>query len=194
MWKLAVEPVQKPSAGKASAAPAAAPLVTPADAVPQPLIFPDELPELIEAPRRRPRDAAGQVARTAGVLALGALALVGAASLLPRLTPAAGPPAPLMPQPVVNPAPLPDPTASSGAVWAAVASFEMRQRMFASRQMQCDDLARGLVLLEERWTAYSTAHPAGVGLDSSGVADDKALYARVDQVERQFERTGCPRP
>src|SRR2546430_5943920 len=30
-----------------------------------------------------------------------------------------------------------------------------RSQLFASRQMQCPELARGLILVEERWTTYN---------------------------------------
>ena len=160
---------------------------------PQPLIFPDELPELIEAPRKPARSSAGRVARGSAILLLVALALFGAGSLLTTLLPASAPAAPAAPKQAVDAVPPPDPGAAASSVGAAVASYEMRDRMFANRQMQCADLAKGLVILEERWTEYSTAHTAVAG-DSISVAGDRALYARVDQVERSFEHTGCPRP
>jgi hypothetical protein len=77
----------------------------------------------------------------------------------------------------------------------AVTSFELRTRLFDAHQMQCPDLARGLILLEERWTAYTRApRGAGVTLDSSQQATDRSLYASVDGAERRFERSACPRP
>ncbi len=61
--------------------------------------------------------------------------------------------------------------------------------------MQCSDLARGLVVVEERWAEYSAAR-AGVGTvqDSARITLDRTLYAGVDATERQFERSKCPRP
>src|SRR5213079_2961116 len=77
----------------------------------------------------------------------------------------------------------------------AIAAFDLRAQLFASRQMQCPELARGLVLVEERWTAYNGVRKnSGVALDSAGTARDRALYADVDGVERRFERSACPRP
>jgi hypothetical protein len=61
--------------------------------------------------------------------------------------------------------------------------------------MQCPDLARGLILVEERWVEYNVARSAlGVAQDSAHTASDRSLYAGVDAIERQFERSKCPRP
>lgn len=77
----------------------------------------------------------------------------------------------------------------------ALAAFDLRARMFATRQMQCPELARGLVLVEERWTSYNAVRKeSGVVLDSIHAARDQALYADADAVERRFERSVCPRP
>jgi hypothetical protein len=77
----------------------------------------------------------------------------------------------------------------------AIAAFELRVQLFSSRQMQCQELARGLVLVEERWTAYNAIRKdGGVVLDSTRTARDRALYADADGVERRFERSRCPRP
>ncbi|HZI21915.1 MAG TPA: hypothetical protein VFD76_05340, partial [Gemmatimonadales bacterium] len=77
----------------------------------------------------------------------------------------------------------------------AIAAFDLRARMFASRQMECPELARGLVLVEERWSAYNGARKdAGASLDSVRTARDRNLYADADGVERRFERSRCPRP
>ena len=78
MWKLAVERVRKePLPGEETAPPPAVPQAAPADAVPQPLIFPDELPELVEVPRRPQASLLVRGARIAAVLGLGALAWAG---------------------------------------------------------------------------------------------------------------------
>src|SRR2546430_15081869 len=70
-----------------------------------------------------------------------------------------------------------------------------RSQLFASRQMQCPELARGLILVEERWTTYNSVRKEnGAPLDSARTARDRALYTDVDGVERRFERSACPRP
>ena len=77
----------------------------------------------------------------------------------------------------------------------AIAAFDLRARLFASRQMECPELARGLVLVEERWTTYNAARKdGGTSLDSARTARDRSLYQDADEVERRFERSRCPRP
>jgi hypothetical protein len=77
----------------------------------------------------------------------------------------------------------------------AIAAFDLRARLFASRQMQCPELARGLVLVEGRWTTYNVVRKeTTVPLDSVRTARDRALYTDVDGVERRFERSACTRP
>jgi hypothetical protein len=77
----------------------------------------------------------------------------------------------------------------------ATTAFDLRLRLFQGRQMECADLARGLVVVEERWAEYSAARAvAGVAQDSAHAAFDRALYAGVDATERQFEQSKCPRP
>jgi len=77
----------------------------------------------------------------------------------------------------------------------AIAAFDLRAQLFASRQMQCPELARGLILVEERWTTYNSVRKEnGAPLDSARTARDGALYTDVDGVERRFERSACPRP
>ena len=85
--------------------------------------------------------------------------------------------------------------AAADTLGLAIAAFDLRARMFASRQMECRELARGLVLVEERWTSYNAARKdASTSLDSARTARDRSLYADADGVERRFERSGCPRP
>ncbi len=77
----------------------------------------------------------------------------------------------------------------------AIAAFDLRARLFAGRQMECPELARGLVLVEGRWTAYNSARKQSAApLDSARTARDRALYTDVDGVERRFERSACTRP
>jgi hypothetical protein len=77
----------------------------------------------------------------------------------------------------------------------ATSAFDLRVRLFQSHQMQCPDLARGLVVVEERWTEYNAARAAnGMAQDSAHTALDRSLYAGVDATERQFEQSKCPRP
>lgn len=148
--------------------------------------------------------------------AVGVLAVIGLLRLYTAIaapTARPVPPAPAAPSPLptaVAAAPVSSPAAGSEATLVtpqqrvdraadtlalAIAAFDLRAQLFASRQMQCPELARGLVLVEERWTSYNTARKtSGLALDSSRTARDRALYADADAVERRFERSGCPRP
>ena len=77
----------------------------------------------------------------------------------------------------------------------AIGAFDLRAQLFSSRQMQCPELARGLVLVEERWAAYNAVRKdGGLVVDSVRTARDRALYADAGAVERRFEASGCPRP
>ena len=77
----------------------------------------------------------------------------------------------------------------------AVTAFEIRLRLFDARKMLCADLSPGLVDLESRWMAHSTARRgAAATLDSVRLARDRRLNADVGAAERGFARTGCPRP
>src|SRR6266581_814413 len=140
----------------------------------------------------------GRIARGAAYAAAAVLAV----AVLVRLYSAADPPA--------SPASLAAPAGSLTAAAAtplerldrvadtlalAIAAFDLRARPFASRQMQCPELGRGLVLVEERWTTYNSVRKErGTPLDSARTARDRALYTDVDGVERRFERTACTRP
>src|SRR5438093_12454556 len=137
----------------------------------------------------------GRAGRWAAYTAAGVLAVAGLLRLYSAVASPASPgPAQRTPQAdAVTPgAPL-DRAADTLAL--AIAAFDLRAQLFASRQMQCPELARGLVLVEERWTAYNGVRKnSGVALDSARTARDRALYADVDGVERRFERSACPRP
>lgn len=105
--------------------------------------------------------------------------------------------------------PTPDPMEQSSAQLAAAdrldsladtvalatAAFDLRARLFQSRRMACSGLARGLAEVEERWMAYNVARRhAPVSRDSARGARDQSLYADVDAVEHNFERSRCARP
>ena len=140
----------------------------------------------------------GRIARGAAYAAVAVLAVAG----LVRLYSAA--------EPSASPASLATPGASLTAAAAtplerldrvadtlalAIAAFDLRERLFAGRQMQCPELGRGLVLVEERWTTYNSVRKAsGTPLDSARAVRDRAIYTDVDGVERRFERSACTRP
>jgi hypothetical protein len=133
-------------------------------------------------------------ARWAAYAAVGVLAVAGVLRLYPTVTsPTTSGPAPGAPQPVaVTPQARLDQAADTLAL--AIAAFDLRAQLFGTRQMQCPELARGLVTVEDRWTGYNSVRKDGVTLDSARTARDRALYADVDGVERRFERSACLRP
>ncbi len=125
----------------------------------------------------------------------GVLAVLGLVSLYQLFVPASSPDGPSRAErgTAVSRRERLDPLADTVAI--AVAAFDLRARLFEKRQMTCQDLSRGLVEVEERWTAYSRARKAGpYALDSARDARDRKLYGDVDAVERRFERSSCPRP
>ena len=124
--------------------------------------------------------------------AVGLAALVGSIALF-RPSPRA--PEPFAGAPALVASPLVRLDRAADTLALALAAFDLRVRLFSSRQMQCAELARGLVLVEERWTAYNAARKeGGFALDSARTARDRTLYADADAVERRFERSLCPRP
>src|SRR6266576_1804995 len=183
-----------------SAAPGSPPALRRASSSLQPWVFlPDQFRGGDEGSGRWASAARiGRLARGAAYAAVAVLAV----AVLVRLYSAADPPA--------SPASLAAPAGSLTAAAAtplerldrvadtlalAIAAFDLRARLFASRQMRCPELGRGLVLVEERWTTYNSVRKeSGTPLDSARTARDRALYTDVDGVERRFERTACTRP
>src|SRR5205809_7959329 len=183
-----------------SAAPGSPPALRRASSSLQPWAFlPDQVHGSHEGSGRWASAARiGRLARGAAYAAVAVLAV----AVLVRLYSAVDPPA--------SPASLAAPAGSLTAAAAtplerldrvadtlalAIAAFDLRAQLFASRQMQCPELGRGLVLVEERWTTYNSVRKeSGTPLDSARTARDRALYTDVDGVERRFERTACTRP
>lgn len=99
-----------------------------------------------------------------------------------------------------EPAPAPFPSASAvtprprlaDSLEQALRGYNARQQLFENHQMTCDDLASGLVAVDEQWLRYSVARRAGSELADS--VRDNAFAARVGSVEREFDGSGCPRP
>ena len=179
----------------AVAAAAPAPRVTPRKS---PLVLlPDQFGDGIGADRRKPSHFFGarRAAQVAAYAAVGLLALAGLFRLYSALaSPTSSPTrASAVEAVVASPEARLDRAADTLAL--AIAAFDLRARLFASRQMECPELARGLVLVEERWTTYNAVRKdASTALDSARTARDRNLYADADAVERRFERSRCPRP
>lgn len=160
------------------------------------VLFPDEFSEENEAPApgspggRRPRTLLFIAYAAAGLLVAAGLVRLGSVLVLP---PSRGPAVSPSVTPVVSPQARVDRVGDTLAL--ATSAFDLRARLFQSHQMQCPDLARGLVVVEERWSEYNAARAAnGTAADSAHTALDKSLYAGVDATERQFEESKCPRP
>jgi len=166
-------------------------------AVPPRVFLPDEFGGgADDRERRAPGVRVGAFARWAAYAAAGVLALVGLVRLYGAWASVstAAAPSPGAPAAATTP-PLEQLDRAADTLALAIAGFDLRAQLFASRQMHCPELARGLVLVEARWTTYNaTRKESGVALDSARVVRDRALYSDVDGVERRFERAACPRP
>jgi proteasome lid subunit RPN8/RPN11 len=83
----------------------------------------------------------------------------------------------------------------SDTLFRAVRNYNDRAVMFANRQIDCAALARGLVAIENLWITYNDERRGKVAsFDARRAARDQTLYAGVDSVEGQFERSRCRRP
>jgi hypothetical protein len=157
------------------------------------LLFPDEVEDVETIPTPPARRS---VERTLRIAAYGALVIVAAGVLFNvyRVL-ASGPAASRQSQAIVMISPRERVDRMADTVALALAAFDLRTRLFEGRKMGCDDLARGLVDLEERWTSYNAARKGDpAALDSVRNVRDRSLYADVDAVERRFERSKCERP
>jgi len=137
----------------------------------------------------------GRIARWAAYAAAGVVLVAGLFRLYAALAaPASTGSSPRTPAALaVTPLERLDQAADTLAL--AIAAFDLRAQLFATRQMHCPELARGLVVVEERWTTYNSVRKdSGVAFDAARSARDRSLYSDVDGVERRFERSACPRP
>jgi hypothetical protein len=75
--------------------------------------------------------------------------------------------------------------ADEDSLVSAVRAYGVRARLFDDNRMTCLDLARGLALVDERFLLYAADRAAPVPAE---------LRARVAEVERHYERSGCARP
>ena len=83
----------------------------------------------------------------------------------------------------------------SDTLSSAVRNYHDRAALFANRQIDCAALARGLVAIENLWINYNAERRDRMAsFDARRAARDQGLYAGVDSVESQFERSRCARP
>jgi proteasome lid subunit RPN8/RPN11 len=120
----------------------------------------------------------------------------------PQTPPAAAAPAaprPAAPRPQAV-APRPDTSFArfdrlSDTLSSAVQRYHDRATLFTNRQIDCAALASGLVVIENLWINYNAERRVRMAsFDARRAARDQGLYAGVDSVESQFERTRCQRP
>jgi len=180
-----------------SAVPTAVPAVRRAASSLQPRVFlPDQFGGGEEGGGRwAPGVRVARVALWAAYAAVGVLAVGGVFRLYSALASPASSGSSSGTPAAVAALPLERVDRAADTLGLAIAAFDLRAQLFASRQMHCPELARGLVLVEERWTTYNSVRKdGGVALDSARTARDRALYTDVDGVERRFERSACSRP
>jgi hypothetical protein len=58
----------------------------------------------------------------------------------------------------------------------------------------CDGLSQSLIAMEDAWKRYNIGKGKVKNLDNDRFTRDALLYASVDTVERDFDRSGCTRP
>jgi proteasome lid subunit RPN8/RPN11 len=63
-----------------------------------------------------------------------------------------------------------------------------------ANQTDCPGLGMALVAVEDAWTRYNVGKRRLGSLDGDRFTRDQRLYAAVDSVERDFDRSGCTRP
>jgi hypothetical protein len=195
--ETALVPPPAPPVPVASGAPAAMPAVRRAGSSAQPWVFlPDQFGGGDEGKGRgAPRVRIGRIARWAAYGAVGVLAVAGLLRLYSALVSSASPGSSAGTPAAVAATPVERLDRAADTLALAIAAFDLRAQLFASRQMQCPELGRGLILVEERWTTYNSVRKGGgAPLDSARTARDRALYSDVDGVERRFERSTCTRP
>ena len=76
----------------------------------------------------------------------------------------------------------------------AIETYRTRAKLFGSHQTTCDDLARAFSDMDEQWLHYTLAAPQTAPEDTTTATPQGRLAADVDEVESDFERSGCPRP
>jgi len=114
------------------------------------------------------------------------------------------PPRAATPAPATRPAPAPrqpqDTTflrfdRLSDTLSSAVRNYHARAALFAKRQIDCAGLARGYVAVQNVWINYNAERRERIeSFDPRRTTRDQGLYAGMDSVESQFEKSRCPRP
>jgi len=83
----------------------------------------------------------------------------------------------------------------SDTLSSAVRNYHDRAALFARRQIDCAALARGYVAVQNVWINYNAERKDRIAsFDARRTTRDQGLYAGMDSVESQFEKSRCPRP
>ncbi len=123
--------------------------------------------------------------------------------LRPRVGPGGGPSSVTPPPTATRPAPesrVVDTTFArvdrlSDTLSTALRNYHDRTALFARQQIDCAALARGYVAIQNLWINYAAERKERIAsFDARRAARDQGLYASVDSVEGQFEKSRCPRP
>jgi hypothetical protein len=79
---------------------------------------------------------------------------------------------------------------------ASISSFYGRAVARDNGQATCADLQAAFVTVEDTWITYNVEGKARLGgrLIGDDAVRDERLYAGVQDVEREFDRSGCERP
>lgn len=80
---------------------------------------------------------------------------------------------------------------NADSVTAAVRGYDA---LVQAGRTGCDGLAQSLVAMEDNWMRYNIGKKKAPSLDGDRFTRDQRLYAAVDSVERDFDRSGCTRP
>ena len=80
---------------------------------------------------------------------------------------------------------------NADSVTAAVRGYDA---LVQAGRTGCDGLAQSLESMENTWMRYNVGKKKAPGLNPDRFTRDQQLYAAVDSVERDFDRSGCTRP
>jgi proteasome lid subunit RPN8/RPN11 len=109
--------------------------------------------------------------------------------------PTAAAPAPAAPAPAVPTAAVDSPLVKLDRnADSVVALADLYNARVEANQTDCPGLGMALVAVEDAWTRYNVGKRKLGSLDGDRFTRDQRLYAAVDSVERDFDRSGCTRP
>ena len=83
---------------------------------------------------------------------------------------------------------------AADSVTVAVRDYALQAKRLGSHDTGCPALAEHLVQVEAQWTSYNIGKQGVASLYSGRSKRDRDLYAAVDSVDRNFDRSGCARP